>query len=258
LIKKDTQWFRSWFNSDYYRALYKHRDGKDAAKIISLLFKNIQLKKGSRVLDLACGNGRHSVFFARKGYETLGIDLSENLVAQARKMAAKIKSPYSSRLSFEIGDMRKLSHLNEFELVVNLFSSFGYFESDSENEMVIKSVSNSLKSGGYFLLDFLNAEYLKKNIVPITISGIEGNTVVQIRQIDNGFVKKEILIIEKSPNGKTYKRDYNERIKLYSRDDFVRMFTANGLKIVNVFGDYEGTKFVRSKSERLVLLARKQ
>lgn len=258
MSKKEAPWFRSWFNSEYYLDLYKHRDGKDAAKIISLLFKNIRLSKGSRVLDLACGNGRHSVFFARKGLDTLGIDLSENLIAQARKMASKIKSPYSSRLSFEIRDMRKLSHLNEFDLVVNLFSSFGYFESDSENEMVISGVSNSLKSGGFFLFDFLNTGSLKKNLVPVTISGIEGNTVVQVRQIDNGFVKKEILIIEKSPDGKMCRRDYNERIKLYSRDDFVRMFTANGLKIVKTFGDYEGTKFNKRKSERLVLIARKK
>jgi cyclopropane fatty-acyl-phospholipid synthase-like methyltransferase len=257
--KPTDNWFKAWFNSRHYLELYSHRDSNDARKIVSLITKNIKLPKGSRVLDLACGNGRHSILFARKGFSVLGIDLSPYLISEARK---KLNSDYLSHknnLKFEINDMRKINHKNEFDLVVNLFSSFGYFDKDSENFKVIKNVSDSLKRGGYFFFDFLNAAHLQKSLIPFDIKKRNHNIIILVREINNGFVKKNIIIIENNP-GSDYSlvSDFYEKIKLYSINDFMKIFNKYGLEIVKTFGDYKGSRFNPAKSERLIILAKKK
>src|SRR5438128_8780984 len=118
-MQKD-DWYKHWFNTRDYLELYSHRDDEDARRLIGLLFNNISLDKRAKVLDLACGNGRHSVLFAKKGFNTFGIDLSPYLIKEAKKL---VKKQYRGRLKFGIMDMRHLKHFEEFDLVVNLFSS---------------------------------------------------------------------------------------------------------------------------------------
>lgn len=252
-------WYKSWFNTQDYLDLYKHRDEEDAKRIVTLLFKNIKLYKGSKVLDLACGNGRHSVLFAKRGYNVTGIDLSEFLIKQAKKKLKEEYRKYSCNLRFEIRDMRNINHVKEFDLVVNIFSSFGYFKTNNDNEQVIHSVSRSLKPCGYFLLDFLNNYYLAKNIVHYDIKRGRGKIIIQVREICNGFVQKDILIFRNDPSKGKYPifNRFREKIRLYSVKDFIRMFSKHKLKILEKFGDYSGSPFNTRKSERLIILAQK-
>ncbi len=246
-------WYKSWFNTKDYLNLYKHRDNNDARKVVGLLFKKIRLKKGAKVLDLACGNGRHSVLFAKMGFDTLGIDLAPHMIKQARKTFA------AENLKFEIGDMRRIGHRNEFDLVVNLFSSFGYFEKKSENEKVIKSVSASLKKDGYFYFDFLNSEYLKKKLNPLSFEKRKDETIIQLRYIRNNISIKTILIFCNGAGGNeknSFKR-FDERVRLFDAKDFSIMFKKYGLRIIKKFGDYSGKKYEKLKSQRLILLAQK-
>jgi hypothetical protein len=155
--------------------------------------------------------------------------------------------------------MRNIHHKNEFDLVVNLFTSFGYFEKDSENTMVIKSISKSLKKGGYFLLDFLNSGLLRRSLVPFDIKKGNRNIILQVREIKAGFVKKNIIILKNSKSSK-YPLIYNfyEKIKLYSLSDFRKIFKSCSFNIKKVFGDYYGNKYNPVKSERLIILAQKK
>jgi SAM-dependent methyltransferase len=253
-------WYKSWFNTQDYLDLYKHRDEEDAKRIVTLLFKNIKLNKGSDVLDLACGNGRHSVLFVKRGYNVTGIDLSEFLIKQAKEKLKKEYRKYLSNLRFEIRDMRNINHEKEFDLVVNIFTSFGYFESDKDNEKVIHSVSRSLKPGGYFLLDFINNYYLVNKIVHYDIKRERGKIIIQVREISNGFVQKDILIFRNdSARGKypIFNR-FREKIRLYSIKDFESMFSKHKLKILEKFGNYSGSHYNINKSERLIILAQKK
>lgn len=251
-------WFKKWFGTKEYLEIYDHRNNKDAAKIAGLITRKLKLPKSSKVLDLACGNGRHSVYFAAKGFNVLGIDLSEYLISQAKKKIKGEFSKYKNRLKFEIKDMRNINHSNEFDLVVNLFSSFGYFESDAENFKVIKSISNSLKPKGYFFIDFLNAVYLRKNLVHTNITFRNHNVILQVREIKNNSVCKSIYIIKNNRNGYSPTlNNYTEMIKLYTLTDFKKVFSKNGLKLLNTYGDYSGRKFDVNKSERLIMLAQK-
>jgi SAM-dependent methyltransferase len=252
-------WYKKWFSTPDYLELYKHRNSQDAAEIAGLITRTLKTAKGQRVLDLACGNGRHSLIFASKGFNVLGIDLSAYLIGEARKKLNTDYRKYRKNLDFEIGDMRDISHKNEFDLVVNLFSSFGYFEKDSENFKVIKSISRSLKKGGYFFFDFLNADHLKKHIKLFDVSVRNHNVVMQVREIKGNAVYKSIIITRNNPKGKTpVVNRFNEMIKLYTLRDFSKVFTKYGLNIIKTFGDYKGSRFSLKNSERLIILAQKK
>jgi SAM-dependent methyltransferase len=259
LKSSNDQWFKSWFNTQDYLDLYKHRDARDAKKIVSLVLKHVKLNKGANVLDLACGNGRHSILFAKKRFNVTGIDLSNYLINQARKKLSSDYAGYRSSLRFEIQDMRNLKHVSEFDLVVNIFTSFGYFESDSDNEKVIGTVAIALKRGGYFLIDFLNRDYLIKNLITYDVKKLNHKLILQVRTIKDNIVEKNIIIIKSSRNKKGYPlfNHFTEKIKLYSFNDFEAMFSKHGLNIIKVFGSYTGSRFIKEKSERLIIIARK-
>jgi SAM-dependent methyltransferase len=251
-------WYKKWFNTQQYLDLYKHRDKEDAKKIVSLLFNSIKFSKGAECLDLACGNGRHSVLFAMKGLSVTGLDLSAFLINQAKKRLTKEYRKYKKNLYFMIGDMKHLKFKNKFDIVVNLFSSFGYFSSDKENFSVINGVSKALKRNGFFLFDFLNKNHLKRNLVPYNHKLIGNTAFIQIRHFENSFVVKNIFIIKNSKFGKPPKiHQFFEKIRLYSFSDFKREFRKNGLQFVKVFGDYSGKPFNSKSSERLIILAQK-
>jgi SAM-dependent methyltransferase len=256
---QNNAWYKTWFNSQYYLDLYKHRDTTDAKKIISLLFKNIKLKRGSKILDLACGNGRHSILFAKRGYNVTGIDLSGYLILHAKKKLKNEYEKFKDNLKFEIKDMRDIEHVSEFDMVVNLFTSFGYFIKHSDNQKVIKGISSALKPGGYFIFDFLNSIYLKKNLVQFDTTKFDSKAAVQVRAIVNDTVIKEIYIIS-ARKPKHYYPDiahYTEKIKLYTIDDIEKMFIKYGLKIEKKFGDYNGSQFHKNRSKRLIIIAKK-
>lgn len=252
-MKKD-EWFRVWFNSPYYLNLYKHRNNSDAKKIVNLLLNNFSFPQSSSLLDLACGNGRHSILFAKKGFNVTGIDLSEYLISSAKKKQRILSSKINSKLRFEIRDMRKLNYTNEFDIIVNLFTSFGYFKNDYENLMVLKSISRSLKIDGYFFLDFINKFYLSKYLEPFSVRADNLYIFIEQRKISSEFIEKKINIIDKKSYSAT---EFTERIKLYLLNDFIKMFSVTHLKILKVFGDYSGKLFNKFNSPRLIIIAQK-
>ncbi len=256
---KEQAWFKKWFNSADYLELYKNHDRTDAAKIVKLLLKNVPLKKGAKVLDLACGNGRHSILFARRGYNVTGVDLSEYLISRAKDKMKNEYAKFRQNLKFEIGDMRHITHRNEFDLVINIFTSFGYFEKDSDNKNVIKVISRALKPGGWFLIDFLNKNYLANHLVPFDIKKEQKKTIVLLRTINSRYVEKNILIFKNNRNLDSYPvlNSFKEKIRLYSLENFNAMLKSAGLVPVKVFGSYYGSKYNREKSERLIILAQK-
>lgn len=257
-MNQPDNWYKSWFSTQDYLDLYKHRDSVDAQKIVNLILNNIKLEKDAHILDLACGNGRHSILFAKKGYYVTGIDLSRFLINQANERLKDEYLKHSPSLKFEIKDMRDIGHKNEFDLVINIFTSFGYFKRDEDNEMVIKSVSESLKHGGYFLLDFFNPVSLAKSLVPFNIKKYNSKVIVQIRNLTDKFVVKDILIFKNSPSGETPEYEqYRERIRLYSLEDFGQMFRKFGLELRRTFGGYDAGLFDRNTSGRLIILAQK-
>ena len=245
------EWFEKWFSSKYYLELYSHRDEEDARWIINLLQRNINFPTGSRVLDIACGAGRHSIELARRGFDVTGFDLSPFLISTANQTLHASKER-GLKLKFIIKDMRKFNFRGRFDIAMNIFTSFGYFEDDDSNFRVFSNASGSVRQGGFFVFDYLNKEYLVNNLVPVSREGKGKYRIVQKRSLSGGFVKKEIIISD----GK-FRASFEEKLKLYSPAEINRSLSQTGLKPVKTFGDYFGNKFDRHNSQRYIVFAKK-
>ncbi len=237
-----TEWFEQWFGEEYLH-VYPHRDDEDAERLVRLLRVYGVAGPGERVLDLACGPGRHSAGLARGGARVVGVDLSPALLVAARRRGG-------GRVAR--GDMRQLPFATTaFDSVLNLFTSFGYFASDDEHAAVIREVARVLRPGGRFVLDFLNATAVRSGLVPRDERQVGGTTVVQERRIseDGRFVVKSIHV---SGNSRTF----TERVRLYERADLEQMIAAHGIRPEAVAGDYDGSPH-DAASPRLILVGRR-
>jgi len=244
-------WYKKWFSNKFYLELYQHRDEEDARWMINLLQRSISVNTKSKVLDIACGSGRHSLELARRGFDVTGFDLSEFLIKEAKK-GLKESVEKDLKVRFLIKDMRYFDFKGSFDIAVNIFTSFGYFDNDEENFSVIKNASDSLKKGGYFVFDFINKNYLEKNLVPYSVNTKGKFIIKQKRRIENDFVIKDISI----KKGKEL-LEFNEVLRLYSLKEFKKVFESYKLSIQNLYGDYSGNKFNLNKSQRLIIIAQK-
>jgi len=238
-------WFATWFNSPYYHILYKNRDDEEAEKFIDKLVSHLSLEKGSRALDLACGKGRHSLQLRNAGYEVVGIDLSEESIEEA-------KSIERDGLEFFVHDMRSLYWSEHFDLVANLFTSFGYFHDAEDDQNTISSVADSLKPGGVFVLDFLNAIEVQENLVDYEEKEIDGIRFELNRSVEDGIIKKRIHVIDGD-----VELNFEEQVDALRLDDFKGYFGEAGLELETTFGNYDLEPFDRSASDRLIMITRK-
>lgn len=241
MTKEQSKWFQSWFNTSYYYILYKNRDYKEAEIFIKNIVKYLNLDKEDSILDLACGKGRHSIFLNSLGFHVTGLDLSKNSIKDAKKKQ-------SSSLHFNVHDMRNL-YSTQFEVVLNLFTSFGYFEKDSDNFKVIQTIKSSLKQKGIGVIDFMNSSHVIENLIPQNSYQADGVTFKLKRSYSDGFITKDIEVLD---SGKTYQ--FQEKVRAYSLQDFETMLSNAGLHLLECFGNYKLEPFNSKTSKRLILI----
>ncbi|CAL2104083.1 Class I SAM-dependent methyltransferase [Tenacibaculum sp. 190130A14a] len=239
---KTTDWFSEWFNTPYYHILYKHRNDADAQFFMRNITQFLALPKSSHIADLPCGKGRHSVYLNSLGYQVTGGDLSENSILHAKQFE-------NDSLQFEVWDMRTPLE-NKYDAVFNLFTSFGYFEDDNEDITILKSIKNGLKENGVFVLDFLNVEKVKANLVKEETKTVDRIDFHINREIKNGFILKHIKF---TADEKTYA--FTEQVKFLTLDKMKGYFDVVGLQVKNIFGDYALNDFDPASSDRLILVA---
>lgn len=245
-MSKGQEWFSGWFDSPYYHILYAARDDAEAQFFIDNLLEFIQPETTAHMLDLACGKGRHSIYMNSKGHHVTGIDLSPESIEYASQFA-------NDRLNFEVGDMRQLAADREYDYVLNLFTSFGYFEKDQDNLRAIEAISKALKPGGTLVLDFLNAHKTIANLVPTEVKTSNGIEFHIRREYKDGFIVKTIAF---EADGQQF--EFEEKVRALKLSDFESHFNATGLQIINTFGDYALNGYETTQSDRLILIARKQ
>lgn len=237
-----SEWFERWFGEDYI-ALYPHRNAAEAEKAVALIEQTLSPATVARALDLACGAGRHSRALCRRWWTT-GLDLSEVLLRLAKREGVEA--------ALVRGDMRVLPFRDgAFDLVVNLFTSFGYFADDESHLHVVHEVSRVTRAGGSFVLDFLNTSQLRNALVPYDERRIGDQIVEQRREIsdDGRFVIKRICL---RGTGK----EFTERVRLFDPGDLSAMMTAAGFEVTASFGNYDGAPLA-PESPRAVLFGRK-
>lgn len=245
------EWFVLWFNNPIYLKLYEHRNFKEAEKTVEtiLRYANLQTAPASlKALDIACGAGRHAVALAQKGFSVTANDLSPLLLQEARRLAER----HHVSLDFSQKDMREIDFEREFDLVVQLFTSFGYFENPDDDKRVLQNVYRALKSGGVYVLDFFNANDVRRNYKPLTKRIVEGMHISEERKIVGDFIKK---IITLSENGNL--RRFAESVRLYTYVELAEMLNAAGFRVTRVLGDYDGAPFDPETSPRAMLFAEK-
>jgi SAM-dependent methyltransferase len=241
-------WFHDWFNSPYYAKLYQNRNEQEARSFVDTLVKELRLPKGSRFLDIACGKGRHSIHLFEKGYKVLGIDIAENNIEEASKHT-------EDNLKFLVYDMRQplpIPQLAIFDAAVNLFTSFGYFEDDNDNDRTFDAASAALKPGGFMVVDFLNAQKVIKNLVKEEIKSVNGTFFFIHREYDGKHITKTISFDDKGEQ-----HEYRERVQALHLADFEKLFNDNGMQLIKKFGDYRLRAFDPEESDRLVMIAQK-
>ena len=250
VVKKE--WFASWFDTPYYHVLYKHRDYAEAERFVKKIITHINPPKASKLLDLACGKGRHAKVMADMGYNVTGLDLSIESIKQARKHETE-------NLHFDVHDMREVYKKQTFDYVFNLFTSFGYFDDETDNEKMLTSIYTMLQANGTLVIDFMNVHKTVANLKTKEIlrqaqdDDRENFIDFHINRKFNGqHIVKEI---EFADNGKQYK--FEERVQGLTLNDFEKLFVKAGFKIQETFGNYDLGNYSKETSNRLIMIAKK-
>lgn len=239
-------WYEGWFDSEAYDLVYDHRDESEAARLVDLVEREVAPAADAHILDVGCGRGRHARIFARRGYRVTGLDLSAGAIEEARRRA----DAAGLDIRFEQGDMRTPYCDGCADGVVNLFTTFGYFETDAENRQALAAMTRALRPGGWFLQDFLNAPHVADTLVPSTTRTVDGVEIHQRRWIEDDRINKEITLTHNDTTD-----TYHESVRLYTPAELRALYAAVGLRIVDTFGDYDGRPHAPT-SPRLLLYAR--
>jgi ubiquinone/menaquinone biosynthesis C-methylase UbiE len=242
------EWFKHWFNSEEYLKVYRHRDEKEAEDLVKLVLDNIDVSGVKNVLDMAAGSGRHAVIFAQEGFNITAVDLSENLLSIAKNNAVK----KDVKIDYVHSDIRHFDPGVKYDLILNLFTSIGYFEEDEENYYILDKGYKLLQKNGFFVLDYFNNKFLENNLVPNTTDELDGSVITQNRFIDGERIIKEITIRKE---GKVDK--FVESVRMFSKDELVDMMQKIGFRIIRTFGDFKGNPFELESSPRIIIIAGK-
>ena len=239
-------WFKTWFNTEYYHILYKNRDYSEAEFFIKNLTTNLKISNSDKILDLACGKGRHSLFLNKLGFNVVGVDLSEASIKYANKDA-------NERLEFFEHDMREPLPNYRFDYVFNLFTSIGYFDDENDNIKMLESVSSYLNDNGVLVIDFLNVNLAIKNMIPCEFKTIDGIKFKIEKSINNGVIEKNISFTDKGEHF-----EFVERVHALTIDHFKTYLNKANFDIIKYVGDYNLSNFDIENSNRLIIFAKKR
>lgn len=246
----DADWFADWFASDFYLKLYSHRGHDEAEECVELILNATGLGEGAgsyRALDLACGPGRHAIALARRGFDVTAVDLSPTLLRYARGEAEAA----GVSINFIQSDMRAIEFAGEFDLGVQLFSSFGYFEQRDDDMLVLRHMRRSLHAGGYYALDLMNRSWLENNLIAHSAREFDDISVIEDRWIADDRVNKSIAI----PHDGRMMR-FTESVRLFSPQQIDTMLREAGLVPEIWFGDYDGSSYDATSSKRMIVISR--
>jgi SAM-dependent methyltransferase len=244
-----TEWFE---DESFWEALEpflfpKERMGAAAGEV-DQIFELLDFE-GRDVLDLCCGPGRHSIEIARRGFAVTGVDRSPYLLEKARSNAAEARVG----VEWVAADMREFSRNEAFDLVLNMFTSFGYFDDKNDDLTVLRNIRSSLREGGVFLLETVGKEWLANVFQPTSSDEVPEGLLVQRHEIfdDWSRISNEWIVIR---DGRSTSFEFHHTI--YSGQELKDRFLQTGFEDVRVYGDLDGSVYGPG-AERLVVVGRK-
>lgn len=263
--KTKPQWWQHNFNEDYLETYVDIITEKNTREQLSFLAKHLPTKKkGARVLDLACGHGRITFGLEKTGLDLTGLDYSSHFIDLAK---AEAKQRQSS-IKFMQGDMKNLPFTSQFDAIINIYTSFGYFKTEAENIKTLASVHNALKPKGYFLMDLNNVFRTLTHFSAIGgtnkktgfLTGTESETlsngikVTTTYEFDATTMRAHVLDVWKK-GSKKFSRTSD--IRAYTIPEITKLFAESSLVIKNIWGDFKGGQY-RFDSPRVIILAQKK
>lgn len=252
MASQGSAWYVDFFRGDYLNVYGHTFTDERAEKEAAFVARALELKPGASVLDLCCGQGRHSVQLAKRGFNVTGLDLNPDYVELTRKAAKAAKVEVETVAA----DMREIPFAGKFDAIVNMYSSFGYLESEAEDLKVLESAVKALKAGGRILLDMLNREWAIDNYIQNDWhTGADGTLYVERRDLDLATSRMHVHFIVVDPNGGR-RESIGHIIRLYTLTEMTRLLERAGLRMTAVFGGFDGEDYSIG-TRRMIITARR-
>ncbi|GCE21003.1 class I SAM-dependent methyltransferase [Dictyobacter kobayashii] len=247
----ETPWYETFFNEDYVRLYAPFLPPARTEQDVEAIIKLLNLQPADRVLDLCCGYGRHALALAHYGCQVTGQDLSPALLEKARASATEQKV----EVQWLQSDMRTIPFEEEFDAIISMFTSFGYFSSDEDDQKVLQQIAKALKPGGYFLLETIHQPRVMRTTAPHSIIRYPDDLIVlEERHVDLLTSRNEVRISLIHPDGR--RNEHRQSIRAYTLTELIKMLNAAGLEMTAYYGGLDGSPL--SIESRLVLISQKQ
>jgi SAM-dependent methyltransferase len=252
LASQDSTWYVDFFRDDYLNVYGHLFNAERAEKEVAFSEKALQLQAGACVLDLCCGQGRHCVPLAKHGFKVTGLDLNPPYLELARQAA----EGENVALETVVADMRQIPFQSHFDAILNMYSSFGYLESEAEDLKVLESVAKALKPGGRLLLDMLNREWAVANYIQNDWHpGADGTLYVERRELDLASSRMHVSFnIIESDGGR--RDSIGHHIRLYTLTETTRLLERVKINVTDVFGGFDGEAYAID-TRRMIIVAQK-
>jgi ubiquinone/menaquinone biosynthesis C-methylase UbiE len=245
---------KEWYKKKYFwdkfeTVLFSSRHLEDAKIEVKNIIKLLKAKKKDQILDLCCGVGRHTLNFASLGFKVTGVDLTKGYLEKIKQSAKK------ENLIIDLfhSDMREFISENKFDIALNLYTSFGYFENSADDERVLNNVYKSLKLKGKFLMEMVGKEVLSRTFLEKDWREEDDQIILEERKISENWdsiTSRWILFKSKEKYEQTIK------LRLYSGRELSELLKKCGFSNVKLYGDFEGNPY-NNNAKRLVAFAQK-
>ena len=244
-------WFLEFFGRDYPWLYADRLDSKNTVNEIDFFEQIFPLEPGSVILDLCCGEGRHSIELSKRGYKVTGQDLSAEYIENAKNESERL----GLKINFIKEDMTKIEGRHIYDIVINMFTSFGYLAEDRLNSQVLEQIHKALKPNGYLLIDTLNHEWVMANQVDLEESFLsDGTRVIEHREFDFLEGRNHIWFEEEEP-GYSKRKIEGHHIRLYTLVELINLLKECSLEFLNVYGGFDG-EIYSQKSQRMIVVAK--
>ncbi len=247
----DPYWYETFFDEHWVTiSSHTHPPEKSAAEV-EFLIGALGLEDGQRVLDMPCGHGRHSVELARRGLRVVGVDLNDIPLELARSAARTA----GVQLDLRRVDMREIEFRDEFDAVLNLWTSFGYFESEAEDRLVLDRALRALRPGGALVIETINLHGVLRRFEPRAWHELgDGRLLLEERAFDPWTGPDALRLDARRADGERIQMSFATRA--YTLVELTGMMTAAGFDVEGAWGDYQGSDY-RVDSRRMIVLARR-
>jgi SAM-dependent methyltransferase len=239
------EWFAEWFDTPFYHILYKSRGENEAQRFIDNLSEKLSFQKDWKYCDMACGKGRHAIYLNSKGFDVIGLDLSPNNIWHAQLSE-------NETLQFYEHEIRDSFRDDYFDVMLNLFTSFGYFENQEENQKAVEAMANDIKPGGILVIDYMNSRKAIEGFNSHYVKTVDNISFDINKRIEFGYIFKNICF-----ENEGQKHQYEERVKLLFLEDFKHFFEKAGLTLTAVYGDYDLNMYQDLESDRMIMVCKK-